>query len=190
MCTKCSLFQQRSGCVCCSRLDHQNAPALGSAAHWAVPTARVCGADVLAVQSRRGIGELLARLGTKPDRSNAEACSFWVVSAAVDQNTAARRLQMVCPPGWPCRHRGLSARPSLAPETNCVQLLLPRRPVTRSPTLLTSLPQANLVCSCLAGEGELKRTFLSTRSTLERLDNQRQLLQQLGNVQQPGCSVM
>ncbi|KAI7842161.1 hypothetical protein COHA_004184 [Chlorella ohadii] len=69
-------------------------------------------------QSRRGIGELLARLGTKPDRSNAEAFSFWV---------------------------------------------------------------ANLVCSCLAGEGELKRTFLSTRSTLERLDNQRQLLQQLGN---------
>jgi len=58
------------------------------------------------------------------------------------------------------------------------------------PTPSTSPPQANLVCSCLAGEGDLKRTFLSTPSTLERLDNQRQLLQQLGNVQQPGCSVM
>ncbi|PRW58966.1 DNA excision repair ERCC-8-like isoform B [Chlorella sorokiniana] len=78
-------------------------------------------------QSRRGIAELLSRLGTKPEPSSPEAFSFWV---------------------------------------------------------------ANLVCSCLAGEGELKCNFLSTRSTLERLDSQRQLLQQLGNVQQPGCTVM
>ena len=63
-----------------------------------------------------------------------------------------------------------------------------------SPTLaichLSTSPQANLVCSCLAGEGELKRTFLSTRRTQERLDTQRQLLQQLSSAQQPGCTVM
>lgn len=57
------------------------------------------------------------------------------------------------------------------------------------PPLLHPL-QANLVCSCLAGEGELKQQFISTRRTLERLETQRQLLQQLGTVQQSGCSLM
>lgn len=63
-------------------------------------------------------------------------------------------------------------------------------PPTHLPAAPPPLPQANLVCSCLAGEGELKRTFLSIRRTIERLDTQRQLLRQLGSVQQPGCSVM
>lgn len=63
-------------------------------------------------------------------------------------------------------------------------------PPTPQHRLPYTSPQANLVCSCLAGEGELKRTFLSSRKTIERLDTQRQLLQQLSTAQQPGCTIM
>ena len=43
----------------------------------------------------------------------------------------------------------------------------------------------------LPDEGALKHTFLSTRSTLERLQAERHLLQQLGSAQQAqGCSIM
>ena len=69
------------------------------------------------------------------------------------------------------------------------QTLAPHRRGRRNSPGLWPL-QANLVCSCLAGEAELKQQFIATRRTLERLEAERQLLQQLGSVQQSGCSLM
>lgn len=47
------------------------------------------------VQSRRGIGELLARLGTKPEPSNPEALSFWVVSPLCHAATLREQCNLV-----------------------------------------------------------------------------------------------
>lgn len=63
------------------------------------------------------------------------------------------------------------------------------KPAGGSPESL-SFWAASLVCSVLADEAGLKHTFLSGRSTLERLQAERQLLQQLGGQQTQGCTLM
>lgn len=63
------------------------------------------------------------------------------------------------------------------------------KPAGGSPEAL-SFWAASLVCSVLADEAGIKHSFLAGRSTLERLQAERQLLQQLGGQQAQGCALM
>ena len=118
------------------------------------------------LQARRGVAEVLHRAGSKPQGASPEALSFWVVSARRPAAAGLVEVQM--------------------PAASFGQLA-----DAASPAAAAAPPQANLVCAVLAGEGELKYQFMSTRSTEERLRAERELLRQLSTVQpSQGCTVM
>lgn len=160
------------------------------------------GFPIPALQTRRGVAELLVRAGDKPAGAGPEALSFWVVShRAADQGRPARpaassraafhmpACSAACflparPPAATCR-LVLSTRPAalrrpmhvLGAEADAGRphpspappSLSPHCPFLTNPTPTTLPLQANLICPVLDVEAALKERFVTTRSTLERL---------------------
>lgn len=81
---------------------------------------------------------------------------------------------------------------SLAQTRRGVAELLVRagnKPMPARPEAL-SFWVANLICPVLDVEAAMKQRFVTTRSTLERLQTERQVLQQLNSTSSQGCSIM